>query len=211
MKKINLFLWGIVSTCITFFYRTEICAAGVSYSISMNSIATCDGKDEDVDNVKDNLSARVTTRTLCPSNQIFLGCYDNEGNRFELAHFSVGNVLDYCHTYRKAICGGDEVCPTPGTRQDSAKDTFIYLDTCLVVCSARYIVIQENGDFTHLITYDDEHKPIHYIQTVCLEQPRDYSNFGHINRLSNTCAINAGKEFTDDTGTYEYTNDCYYR
>ena len=101
--------------------------------------------------------------------------------------------------------------PPPGTKQDSDTDTFIYIDTCHAVCSAHYVKeIQENGDFIFGIDIGSEEDGINYIQTICLRQPRDRSAFGHVNSRSNTCAINAGERFEDDTGWGEYTEKCYY-
>ncbi len=212
MKKINLFLWGIVSTCITFFYRTEIYGADYSYYIAtMKPTSACAGYDEDVDNVKTKLQNNIRSKSLCAAGTVFIGCSGPGNKYYLLSDYGLDALVEYClRNQHGGTCSNGDVCPPPGTEQDSTEATFIYQDTCLAVCSARYIVILGNGDFTHETNYDDNREPIPYIQTICLQQPRDHSAFGHVNSRSNTCAINAGKEFTDDTGTYEYTNDCYY-
>lgn len=215
MKKINLFLWGIVSTCITFFYRTEICAADVSFYIYSSKIKTsnCSAYDDDIFNVKTTLRNKVSSKSLCVAGTVFIGCSGPGDVKYELSEYGLDALAKYClqKNYGGMCRNGAEACPTPGTEQDSTEATFIYLDTCHAVCSGHYVVkIHEDGEFTHGIEFDDDNKPILYIQTICLQQPRDHSAFGHVNSRSNTCAINAGGRFEDDTGWYSYTEKCYY-
>lgn len=216
MKKINLFLWGIVSTCITFFYRTEIYGADYRYTITdMSSVTTCAGYDEDVDNVETTLQNNIKSKRLCLKDFIFMGCSRTNDNgttdeHYELSEYGLDALASYCLGNNGAICRDDRACPAPGTRQDSDKDTFIYLDTEITVCSTRYIVILADGNLTHRTSYDTNKDPIHYKQTIKLLQPRDRFAFGHVNSLSNTCAINTEDSIEDDTGWYSYTEKCYY-
>ena len=212
MKKINLFLWGIVSTCITFFYRTEICEGGVRYSVSKFVVSTCDGYDEDVFKAQDKLNASVTTHMLCPKGKIFIGCSLSSTSLYELSEYGLDGVAIHClvTSLSKGMCRDAEVCPTPGTKQDSDQDTFIYKDARITVCSAHYIEINEDGLFTYTVDHDDNDDPILYKQYIDLYQPRDSSAFGHVNSISNTCAINTDVRLDDDTGYYSYTDKCYY-
>lgn len=215
MKKINLFLWGIVSTCITFFYRTEIYGADYSYSVAKNEISSCAGYDEDVFDAENKLKASVTTKSLCHAGAIFIGCSTFVGNEiriYELSKYGIDALASYClQDNYGGTCRAKGICPDPGEWQATTKDTFIYLDTKIVVCSAHYIDILEDG----MLTYKQQRKPNSnefklYVQSLYLIQPRDRSAFGHVNSLSNTCAINTEDSIEDDTGWYSYTEKCYY-
>ena len=116
MKKINLFLWGIVSTCITFFYRTEICAADVSFYIATSKIKTttgCSAYDTDAINVKTTLQNKVRSKSLCATGTIFIGCSGPGDIKYELSDYGLDALAKYClqKNYSGMCRNGDNVCP----------------------------------------------------------------------------------------------------
>lgn len=190
MKKINLFLWGIVSTCITFFYRTEISA----YTLFMSKnteVDSCDGYSLSIIDLPTKLE-NAAKKQLCSSTQMLYGCMGNGVcyvNRMSL------DELAKCCQGKSGMCVSD--CPEPGSKQTRPGPTTLYEEKCVTFCSFH------NGITNEL--YAKQH-----LQTICLKPAGDSSDFDNINIYSNTCAINAGEECDDDTGECEYADKCFY-
>lgn len=210
MKKINLFLWGIVSTCITFFYRTEICAALYTETAEVQGDArdNCDGYTDGVNDghrqLDDKYKYNNPMHTLCDSNEIFLGCYRKDPITFARTNYLLSQKT--METMAQNCALGSGICTTgcrfPGSQQTKSDPTYMRTKVCIVFCSVTNPVTKK--DFPK-----DEKGNNHYTISWCAI-PNDGTAFININRKSNTCAINAGTGFEDDTGEGVYADNCFY-
>ena len=204
MKKINLFLWGIVSTCITFFYRTEICGAAdpvYNWSVINKTLytlaTTCDNypikKARDAEEKLRSLY-ESKKRILCDTGSVFLGCVNFAGKQYFATNYSMDELTKYCYG-NSGICRND--CPSPGSIQVHTQPTAIYQSVCVMLCSGQDPI---TGGFLGG-NYEIEY---------CILLNHNSSDFANVNMKTNTCAINTGETFEDDTGYYSYTDECYY-
>lgn len=206
MKKINLFLWGIVSTCITFFYRTEVCeAANQEYNWYVEEktlytlATTCDNYPiNKASKAEEKLRSLYESRkrTLCPSGQFFLGCVNSyTGKQYFASHYSMNELATLCQG-RAGICYDE--CPSPGSFQAPDRPpTAIYQSVCVMMCSGQ-------DPITGALLGDN------YEIKYCIILNHNSSDFANVNTKENTCAINTDVSLEDDTGFYSYTEKCYY-
>lgn len=204
MKKINLFLWGIVSTCITFFYRTEIYGASyITTAVILGDARdNCDGYEDSKVEGSVQLANKYYNNnpmnTLCDSNEIFLGCNTGTGTGGDLHTYLVSE--ENMETMAQKCSMGSGICqtgcPLPGSKQTKSDPTYMRSIVYIVLCSDKNPATDDYLGAKYLINW--------------YAIPNDGTAFININRRSNTCAINAGEECDDDTGECEYADKCWY-